>query len=154
MRILEVLPEIVGPVKLLVAVALADLVHRLEVRHQLGLVGHVALAREPAAAEPAHVPDDAVERLGLEGEERILQGPAGPRIRLDVDGVDVPFGFCRALEPLLALRAGVRLFSLVLSASPGSATMMAASSEHGIGGHTSILLSCRSVSGLADSSCR
>jgi hypothetical protein len=34
-----------------------------------------------------------------------------------MDGVDVPLGFCRTLEPFLALRARVRLFGFVLSIS-------------------------------------
>jgi hypothetical protein len=66
MRILQMLPEIIRPVKLLVTITLANLVHRLQVRHQLSPIRH-------DAAEATHIPDNAVERLGLEGKERILQ---------------------------------------------------------------------------------
>ena len=145
MRILQMLPKVIRPVKLLVAITLANLVHRLQVRHQLGPISH-------DAAEAAHIPDNAVERLGLEGKERILQRLARPRIRLDVDGVDVPLGFCRTLEPFLALCARVRLFGFVLSISFVSDNMV--NRYHETVRHTLVLRFCGSAAGFSGSSYR
>lgn len=116
MRILEVLPEVIRPIKLFLVVTLGDAVHRLDVRDQLVAVRHPAvLARKLAAAEAAHVPRRALVRLRVVRQQRVLERLAGPEVRLEVDRVEVPLGFGWGFEAFLALRAGVGFFGFVLA---------------------------------------
>jgi hypothetical protein len=110
------LPEVIRAVEVLIAIALAHPVHRLDVVEQGIVVGDaVRPPRDAASAEAAQVPDGAaVARLGAVREQRVLgERLARPVVRLDVDRVDVPLGLGRALEALLALRARVRFLGFM-----------------------------------------
>ena len=115
MRVLEVLPEVVGAIEFLIPITIANLVHRFDVRDQLVAVGFrlAVLARKLAAAQPAHIPHHAVVRLLVVGAQRVLEGLARPKVGLEVDRVDVPLGFGGGLEALLALCAGMGLLGFM-----------------------------------------
>jgi hypothetical protein len=117
MRILQMLPKVIRPIKLLFMITLRNAVHRLDVRNQLVAVGRGAavLARKLAAAEAAHVPGRALVRLRVVGQQRVLERLARPKVVLEVDGVEVALGFGGGFEALLTLRAGVRLLGFVLA---------------------------------------
>jgi hypothetical protein len=114
MRILEMLPEIIRAIKLLIPIAVGDAVHGFHMGDQLRAVGGAVIARKLAAAKAAHVPRHAVVCLGVVGQQRVLERLARPKVGLEVDRVEVALGLGGGLEALLALGAGVRLLGFVV----------------------------------------
>jgi len=131
--VLEVLPEVVGPVELLARVALAELVHVLEVPDarlpvRVGDVppspspsagrrggggGMSSRARELLAAIPTHVGVAGTRGAVVEGALVARQRGARPAVPPNVEGVLVALGLVLVLEAVAAEGAFELLFGFV-----------------------------------------
>lgn len=126
MAVLEVLPEVVGPPKLLGDVALAELVHLLQVLRPgfPVLVCNLpsTVGRETREASgPGKIPAAVAAAVGLAGTggavvEGVLEGEHGaarPAVAAEVERVLVALGFVLVLEAVGAELALVLFFGFV-----------------------------------------
>lgn len=114
MAVLEMLPEVIGAVELLRLVALAELVHVVQVLGAQVPVGGVV--GELVAAVAAYVGGSGVHGRGVEGGVDAGECGAGPGVATEMERVLVALSLVFVFEAIGAVLACVLLFGLMSAA--------------------------------------
>jgi len=115
---LQMLPEVVHPVELLLPVAFPIVVYVFKVCDELAcstllFIRRIQILRKPTPTESADIIRSVLVDFLMEGNEGILHRLASPVVGLDVHCLRVPVSLSGRLEPPFAARAWIWFFGFV-----------------------------------------